>query len=145
MPSLSPRLIGGIAGVIGVVIFVLLAFGWRSERNALRDYRDAVVTAARDASGQPRLAVAAVPRQILLLGQARVALENALADQNRRVERLAAADKARQAEAAKALQTAEEAQRERSGAIDRLTRSASAGGPSTVQCAPSKTLQELWK
>lgn len=145
MSGLSPRLIGAIGGAVALIIFVIVALGWRSERNELRDWRGVTVTATREASGQPRLAIAAVPQQIRLLGQARIDLEYAVDDQNKRIRAMAAADVEHQAAAAKARQDAQEAQRGRSAVIDRLGRSASAPAPSAAQCEPSATLKEYWK
>ena len=146
IPQLSTaKLIGFGLGIIAVLGFIWLALSWKNERDALRDWQTVVVSATADASGNPKLRAADVPKQIRELGSSLETVKSSLARQNAAVTALEARTEQQQREASQASQDA----RTRAKGPERVSDSLSASSRSTERlakpCEPSKALMEAWK
>jgi uncharacterized protein with beta-barrel porin domain len=146
MPSLSTlKLIGYGLGALAIIGLLAMVNGWRVERNHLRDWQTTVVSATRDASGNPKLAAKDVPQQITFLGQAVTALSNSLKVQNAAVASLGSETARQQQQAAQARQKAAQSAHEADASAQRLDASSRQTPPAGPPCAPSKAVEEQWR
>lgn len=145
LPAFSTaKLIGIGIGALALVFLVVTILGWKSERDELRQWRDTVTEATRNASGEKKLSAKEVPVQIEALGRSLKAVTSALNAQNAAVDALGARTATLQGEAAKASVRAAERVSVVEGARTRLEASSRAGGPHRA-CEPSETAKGLWR
>lgn len=146
IPQLSTaKLIGFGLGIIAVLGFIALSLHWKAQAADRKQQLATICTVVRDASNNPKLKCADMPKQIALMGESLNATRSALDRQNAAVAALEARTAQQQRETSQASQDA----RTRAKGPERVSDSLSASSRSTERlakpCEPSKALMEAWK
>jgi hypothetical protein len=146
IPNLSTaKLIGFGLGIIAVLGFVALSLHWKAQASDRGQQLATICTVVRDASNNPKLKCADVPKQVALMGESLNATRSALDRQNAAV---AALQKASEDQQQKAAQAVQEARQRAKGAEDvsaDLLASSRAPERTAKPCEPSAALKEAWK
>jgi hypothetical protein len=143
---LTSKALVAIGAVASAAILGLLAALVITQRTLgeARTWERSVITATRDAVGNPRLKRDDVPEQIAALGRSFAAVRNGLNNCNASARAAAEQDRQRQAEAERRFREAEARARSASSAAEAFDRSAERQRVQEQQCDPSPVVLERW-
>ena len=141
----TAKLIGFGLGIIAVLGFIALALHWKAQAADRGQQLATICTVARDASNNPKLKCADVPKQIALMGESLNATRSSLERQNAAVEALAKASEDQQQKAAVAVQDARNRAKQAEAVSAGLRSSSRAPERAAKPCEPSEKLKEAWK
>lgn len=146
LASLSTaKLIGFGLGIIAVLGFIALALHWKAQASDRGQQLATICTVVRDASNNPKLKCADVPKQVALMGESLNATRSALDRQNAAVAALKQASEDQQQKAAQAVQEARQRAKAAADVSADLRASSRAPERAAKPCEPSAALKEAWK
>lgn len=137
-----------IGGLVALAALAGLIWGLKHYKSLAEDRGaklEVICKATRDASGQPKLKCADVPKQVRFMGEAITTLSTALARQNAAVDALGKESDRQKAAAQQAILKAATRARGAEATSQRLTASSRADGRLAKPCEPSKALTEAWR